>query len=212
MARTKQAARKKQQDADGAAAGGDEPKKCRKLMRAGRNGQVSCVVTIATVSLLFCRSTHMPLHYSCVADAGQVREVRADGSLGPIEKRPNSGKPSDAAPAGISKYNGCSREEVIKNMHEIRERKSILDKKKNAIPGRQIALPPDEKVLMREYVRDLDELDRVLKGLDAAAGGEASSSAPLMPASAADDQVGGAESASDEGAEEALAFSGSDDE
>ena len=67
MARTKQAARKKQQDADGAAAGGDEPKaaaggdeskKCRKLMLAGRNGQVQCVVTFFTYCINVILSQH----------------------------------------------------------------------------------------------------------------------------------------------------------
>lgn len=147
----------------------------------------------------------MPVHYG-----GQVREVRPDGSLGPIERRRNPSAPRDAAPAGISKYNGCSRDELLKKIQEIREQKSILDKKKNAVPGQQIKLPADEKLQMREHIRDLEELDRLLKGLDTAVECQASSAAPLMPASAADDQIGNDESPDDAAAGETIAFSSSD--
>ena len=63
---------------------------------------------------------------------------------------------------------------------------------------------------MRAHIRELQELGRVLKGLDTAVDGQSSSAAPLMPASAADDQIGDDESANDAAAGEAVAFSSSD--
>jgi hypothetical protein len=122
----------------------------------------------------------------------------------------NSSAPRDAAPAGISKYNGCNREELLKKIQDIREQQSILDKKKNAVPGHPIKLPKNEKLQMRAHIRELQELGRVLKGLDTAVDGQSSSAAPLMPASAADDQIGDDESANDAAAGEAVAFSSSD--
>ncbi len=79
----------------------------------------------------------------------QVRKVFPDGSIGPIEHGPKPPRHPQAAAlpvATISKYSGCSRDELLQKVKDERAQKEILEQKKRVIPGRLVSLPMEEKV------------------------------------------------------------------
>lgn len=133
---------------------------------------------------------------------GQVREVLPDGSLGPIQQKPKPG----AAPAGISKFNGFSREELLQKILDVRERKVFLEKKRDAIPGKSIKLPEEEKLELRQHLQELQELNQQLEKLDAAAVGQ------HPPISIAVERVDEERGQPAGAADEAVEFSSSDNE
>ena len=137
----------------------------------------------------------------------QVREVFPDGSLGPIEQRPKPPRhPQAGAPpaATISKYSGCSRDELLQKVKDVRAQKEILEQKKRVIPGRLVSLPKQEKNQLRVHLRELEELQSLLKKADAVAAGEDVLGDDGVDACAGDDD------AADAG--EAVVFSGSDED
>ena len=136
-----------------------------------------------------------------------MREVFPGGSLGPIEHRPKPPRhPQAGAPpaATISKYSGCSRDELLQKVKDVRAQKEILEQKKRVVPGRLVSLPKVEKLQMREHVRELQELQSLLDKTDAGAAGEDVLGDDGVDACAGDDD------AADAG--EAVVFSGSDED
>jgi hypothetical protein len=135
-----------------------------------------------------------------------VREVLPDGSLGPIQQKPKPGAPREAAPAGISKFSGFSREQLLQKILDVRERKVFLEKKRDAIPGKSIKLPHEEKLQLRQHLQELQELNQHLEKLDTAAVGQ---HAPISIAVEGDDEERDQHAGA---ADEAVEFSSSDDE
>ncbi len=121
-----------------------------------------------------------------------MREVFPDGSLGPIQKRPKPPRhqPNGAPPAAtISKYEGCSKDELLQKVKDIRAQKELLEKKKNPVPGQPgIKLPKEEWLELQAHVRELEQLHHALQRVDP---GVTRECAPVKEASddCADDDV-----------------------
>lgn len=85
----------------------------------------------------------------------------ADGPLATSEATPKSGGTRDAVPSGISKYSGCSREELLQKILEVRVRTVALEQKRDAILDKSIKVPAEEKLEQEE----LQGLNRALEHL-----------------------------------------------
>jgi hypothetical protein len=96
--------------------------------------------------------------------------VFPDGSLGPIQKRPKPPRhPQQVSPptSTISKYEGCSREELLQKIKDVRILKELLEKKKFPVPGQPgVKLPKNENLEFYARVKELASLHRALKKLD----------------------------------------------
>jgi hypothetical protein len=102
----------------------------------------------------------------------QVREVFADGSLGPIERR-KKGPGGVPPPAKTSKYKQCSSEQLLQNIEHFRAEFELLeslrmnrDAKNKPHP---IKLPRKSKLQLRHARRNLQWLQRELKARTAPA-------------------------------------------
>jgi hypothetical protein len=139
--------------------------------------------------------------------------VLPDGSLGPIQTRPsNPRRPTQgAAPAAtISKYDGCSKEELLQKVKDIRAQKELLEKKKFPTPGQRVKLAKNEEMEFYAHCKELGRLNQALKKMDPDA------VTPVAPENEGDDKcaddeaaAGGEGAAGGEAA--AVAFSSSDD-
>jgi hypothetical protein len=102
-----------------------------------------------------------------------VREVFADGSLGPIEKR-QKGPREVPPPVTNSKYKQCSGDELLQKIEHFRAEMQLVagkrryrDEEKKQNP---IALKRSEKIKLRAARRELQYLQRELKARSAAEG------------------------------------------
>lgn len=101
----------------------------------------------------------------------QVREVFANGSLGPVEKRKIG--PS-GAPVAAGKYKHCSSEELLQKVEHFRAQMQLLENKKKfrdekTTRKNPIKLPRREKLQLRAARQELRELQREFKARSAPA-------------------------------------------
>ncbi len=140
----------------------------------------------------------------------QVREVFADGSLGPIEKR-KKGPGGVPPPVASGKYKQCSSEELLQKIEHFRAQLELLESKRMNRDAQNkqhpIKLPKKSKIQLRMARKELRELQRELKARAApadqqlpsggGAGGGAGEDAALG-ASSSDDEDDDEEEGDDE--------------
>jgi hypothetical protein len=111
----------------------------------------------------------MPM-YSLISE--QVREVFADGSLGPIEKR-KKGPDGVPTPIATGKYKQCSSEELLQKIEHFRAQLELLESKRMNRDAQNkqhpIKLPKKSKIQLRMARKELRELQRELKARTAPA-------------------------------------------
>ena len=102
-----------------------------------------------------------------------MRELFADGSLGPIEKQKKSsrGLPPRAA---TREYKQCSRDELLQKIEHFRAEMQLLHGKRRYRDEEKkqgcFALPRSDKLKLRAARRELQCLQRELKARSAAEG------------------------------------------
>jgi hypothetical protein len=134
----------------------------------------------------------------------QVREVFADGSLGPIETR-KKGPGGMPPPVATSKYKQCSSEELLQKIEHFRAELEFLESKRMNRDAQNkqhpIKLPKKSKIQLRMARKELRELQRELKAR----------AAPADQQLPSGDGAGGG-AGGGEGDDAALGVSSSDDE
>lgn len=141
--------------------------------------------------LLKCCKAVLRVHYLI---STQVREVFADGTLGPIEKRqkgPRGVPPSVAA----GKYKQCSGDELLQKIEHFRAEIQLVEGKRTyrdeAKKHNPIALPRSEKIKLRAARHELQELQRELKARSAAEGEQVAPGEEVASSAAGADAVSG---------------------
>ncbi len=135
-------------------------------------------------------------HHLNVLISEQVREVFADGSLGPIEKR-KKGPRGVSPPVATGKYKQCSGEELLQKIEQFRAELELVESKRIFRDAKNrknpIKLRRALKIQLRMARKELQELQRELKARTAPAdhqlpsGGGAGEDATLG-ASSSDDE------------------------